>query len=536
MRKLPRKWRPGQLGWLTALLLGAVLAVNVAGVWAITVARRAIEGQITQTVSLETDARARGLERALAAIRADLAFLSNSPAFLGVAPDRLDAVGATLILFLRGHPEVTRLAVLSPEHTPLVEAGRPRGIPGYWLPTHEGPPSEDLASGASPHVTTSLLEIRAAGSQTEPSPGLQATLDVSALLAAAALQAGTGLRCDLLDAKGTLLASVREPRPAASASQREGAARIVAEGWSARSPWELRCARSADSVLLSLEPLALSYRTTIALNLAIMAVTVLLGLFAIQQARRRQWLEYRTRENARVREVERQLFHAERLSTVGRLAAGMAHEINNPLEGMSNYLRLAREALERGEPSAAARHLESVHEGLRRAAGIVRRVLDHADRSARPRTATDLNDVLEQSVEFVRSREEFAGIHFDLDLEQHGASVQGSPVMLGQVFLNLLLNACEAQPAGGEVSVRSRRNGRHVLAEVADRGPGVPESERSLIFEPFHSTKQSSGLGLSICHSIVQQHEGELSVRNREGGGAIFAVRLPARQEHADVR
>jgi signal transduction histidine kinase len=288
--------------------------------------------------------------------------------------------------------------------------------------------------------------------------------------------------------------------------------------------------------VLSLEPLATRYRSTIALNLAIMAVTMLLGFFAIQEARQRQWLEYRTRENARVREIERQLFHAERLSTVGRLAAGMAHEINNPLEGMSNYLRLAREALERGQPAAAAAHLEGVHEGLRMAAGIVRRVLDHAQGSATPGTAADLNEILSHSVAFVRSREEFSAIRFDLDLAPDGATVQGSPVMLGQVFLNLLLNACEAQPGGGQISVRSRSNGFHVLAEIADRGPGVPASERGRIFEPFHSTKQSTGLGLSICHSIVKQHEGELSVEDREGGGAVFVVRLPARREADDAR
>ena len=99
--------------------------------------------------------------------------------------------------------------------------------------------------------------------------------------------------------------------------------------------------------------------------------------------------------------------------------------------------------------------------------------------------------------------------------------------MLEQVAVNLILNACEAQPQGGEVRVRSRRAGTHAVAEIGDRGPGVAEADRERIFEPFFSTKDSTGLGLSICHSIVRQHDGELTVTGREGGGAVFRVTLP---------
>ncbi len=108
--------------------------------------------------------------------------------------------------------------------------------------------------------------------------------------------------------------------------------------------------------------------------------------------------------------------------------------------------------------------------------------------------------------------------------------MHGNPVMLGQVAMNLIVNACEAQPGQGEVRVVSRREGGHVVAEVADRGPGIPEADRQRIFEPFFSTKDSTGLGLSICHTIVRQHGGELEVVPREGGGSVFRMRLPARE------
>ncbi len=262
--------------------------------------------------------------------------------------------------------------------------------------------------------------------------------------------------------------------------------------------------------------MAARYRTTLILNLVVMGLAFLLGGFAVQQARRRERLEGAAREEVRVRELERQLFHAERLTTVGRLAAGIAHEINNPLEGMGNYLSLAREELRRGDGEGAERHLARVREGLERIAAVVRQVLAHADPATAPQVPVDLNQVLKQSGEFVRSRPEFGQIRFGLELLPGPLLVRASPVMLGQVA------------GGGEVSLRSRRDGAQALAEIADRGPGVPPADRQRIFEPFYSTKDSTGLGLSICHSIVRQHQGQLTVLPREGGGAIFRLALPA--------
>jgi signal transduction histidine kinase len=208
----------------------------------------------------------------------------------------------------------------------------------------------------------------------------------------------------------------------------------------------------------------------------------------------------------------------------------MAHEINNPLEGMSNYLSLAREDLRREDAASAARRLEMVQEGLRRAGDIVRQVLRHADPATAPRDVLDLAGVLRQTLEFVRSRPEFRSIRFEQDLGDQPLGVTGSQALLGQVFMNLILNACEAQPAGGEVRVSTRREGNRVIAEIADRGPGVPREDSARIFEPFYSTKHSTGLGLSICYSIVTQHGGDLAVLGREGGGAIFRMSLPAAQ------
>jgi signal transduction histidine kinase len=206
----------------------------------------------------------------------------------------------------------------------------------------------------------------------------------------------------------------------------------------------------------------------------------------------------------------------------------MAHEINNPLEGMSNYLALAREDLGRDDAAAALGRLQGIEEGLLRATAVVNQVLAHADPARAPMTPVDVAAALRQTAEFVGSRQEFRDIRFHLEIEEGLPAVPGRQALLGQVFLNLVLNACEAQPRGGEVRIEARSSGPRVVVEIADRGPGVPASEAARIFEPFYTTKQSSGLGLSICYGIVTQHGGDLTVSQRPGGGALFRIELPA--------
>ena len=252
---------------------------------------------------------------------------------------------------------------------------------------------------------------------------------------------------------------------------------MTSDGWSIPGPWRLECEQPEELAVARVEPVTARYRTTLLLNLAAMALAVMLGAFAVQQTRRRERLEANAREEARVRELERQLFHAERLATVGRLAAGIAHEINNPLEGMSNWLSLARSELQRGRTGAAEEHLGRAREGFDRAAGIVHQVLGQSDPAKAPWVTVDLNQVLRESEEFLESRKEFAGVSFGLELDRTPLLVRGNPVMLAQVAVNLILNACEAQPAGGEVRVTTRRDGERVVAEFADRGPGVPAEE-----------------------------------------------------------
>ncbi len=485
MTSASHRWSRPRLGWWAVVLAVLVLAVNAASIWEIAVARRTVREHARQALERETEALARDVAADLASTRTDLAFLAG---VLPGAEERagIERAGAALLLFLRGHDHVMHLRLGSPAG-PLVEAGRPRGVPGYWV--HGGRTAE--ASESPDCSIETALPIAGPAGATE----LEACVAPSALL-------GGDLACTLDDGAGRRLAGDDRAKPTEVATVELS----DVSGWNAPAPWRIACAFARAPVGATFEPLVARQRTTVLLNLAVMLLAALLGWLAFEQTRRRQRVEARAHEEARVREIERQLFHAERLSTVGRLAAGMAHEINNPLEGMANYLRLTRDALARGEHATAERQLAQVDHGLAQVAAIVRRVLDHSGRGPSPETRIDLRDVIVQAIEFVRVRDEFRTIEFDLDLGALPAHVRGSSVTLGQVFLNLALNACEAQPKGGAVLVRCRVEDGAVVAEVVDRGPGVPQAARGRIFEPFESTKESLGLGLSICHSIVAEH------------------------------
>jgi signal transduction histidine kinase len=540
---LPRRAR-----LFSTIAVLTVAAVNAAGLWSIAASRRAAADEAGRLFRLGTETRARGLERVLGGTRSDLEFLAGSPLVThvlagGAGPHdpqqsaRRDATESALLLFLRAHPEVTRLAVRAAGGEPLVLVGRRGGVPILWVASNPTGGEGPAMAPDRPRLAAMVPLARAEGD--EPStagPGLEAEIAPSLLLTDPEVGGPSALggdpSCVLADGTGRVMAR-RES--AVGDKPLQAAADVTVAGWTSASPWRLRCAQSADVAAAFVEPVAARYRTTLALNLGAMSLAVLLGLLAVREVAQRERLEARAREETHVRDLERQLFHAERLTTAGRLAAGIAHEINNPLEGMANYLSLARGALERGDVESARRRLEGVRQGLDRAALVVRQVLAHADPAKAPRTTVDLNRVLAESTEFVRSRPEFASVRFESALAESPLTVEGNPIMLGQVALNLIVNACEAQPGGGEVRVSSRAAEGSVLAEVADRGPGIAAADRERIFEPFFSTKNSTGLGLSICHAIVRQHGGRLESRPRPDGGTVFQMTLPAAPARTEV-
>jgi signal transduction histidine kinase len=510
---------------LSLLALAAVAAVNAAGLWSIRASKRGAIEEVTRLFGARAEARARVLERRLGAIRSDLAFLADSGPVQGVLlgpPEggaRRQAAEAALLLFLRAHPEVMRLALLDRDSRPLILVGSRGGVPILWVaenPTgNEGP----ALSPDRPRVA-SRIPVGA-----ESGASLDSEIAPSVLLADSAEDALDRPACRLVGPGSRLLARDGTPPEGRTIAV---AADVAAPGWTVGTPWQLLCGETEAAGLALVEPVAARSRTSLFLNLGAMATALLLGLLAVREVRERERAEARTRAEVQVRELEKQVFHQDRLASLGRLAAGIAHEINNPLEGMANYMRLAQDALARGDLEAAKARLGGVAQGLDRAALVVRQVLAHADPARSPTSPVDLNTVLRETTEFVRSRPEFARIRFETALSDGPLVVQGSQIMLGQVALNLIVNACEAQPGKGEVRVSSDLARGQARVEVADRGEGIPEALRERIFEPFFSTKNSTGLGLSICYSIVREHGGNLEACAREGGGTVLRMTLPS--------
>jgi two-component system sensor histidine kinase HydH len=234
---------------------------------------------------------------------------------------------------------------------------------------------------------------------------------------------------------------------------------------------------------------------------------------------------------------------AEQLAAVGQLAAGIAHEVLNPLTAIKIIVQAA---LERGTAgSVGGRDLEVIHEQILRQEQSIRSFLDFARPPRLERRPLDARAALEETLELVSTRARRQGVRFSRLLPDGPVMIEGDPMQIRQVLLNLILNALEALPDGGEITVAMEVSPAPVSGEaeasmaprrdwltfsVADTGPGLPESLAGRIFEPFFSTKETgSGLGLSISKRIVESHGGEISASNRAGGGAQFTVRLPCK-------
>lgn len=245
-------------------------------------------------------------------------------------------------------------------------------------------------------------------------------------------------------------------------------------------------------------------------------------------------------ENAELYRTQRErldrLYRAERLAAVGQLAAGVAHEIRNPLTAIRSTMQYLLRGLDPEEP----RH-ELVHELLREVDRINSTVggLLSLSRSGELRKSDiDLVEPLGQAVQLLRARAAEQGVEVCCNLGMGALRVLGDADQLKQVFLNLLLNALQSMPSGGRITVgaapwprdeRSEPGGtRWAQARIEDTGAGIPPEQMRRVFDPFYTTKgDGTGLGLAICHGIVEQHQGEIQLESEVGKGTAVSVRLP---------
>jgi len=236
----------------------------------------------------------------------------------------------------------------------------------------------------------------------------------------------------------------------------------------------------------------------------------------------------------RVRELEKQLRRLDRLAVTESLAAGVAHEIRNPLTAIDLNLRLLREELHSKSPNweEVDGLFEVLGEETRRLNRITEEFLAFSRPSATPRQRLALAAVISHVLKLVEPEAEEKGIRIRRSFTADLPEIVGDAERLEQVFLNILVNAMEAMPRGGEVNVALRQcerdDRRFVEVSVTDQGPGVREDEIPRLFDPYFTTKPAgTGLGLAIAHRIITDHDGDITVENAPGAGAVVRLHLP---------
>jgi hypothetical protein len=241
---------------------------------------------------------------------------------------------------------------------------------------------------------------------------------------------------------------------------------------------------------------------------------------------------------ARVR-LEEQLQQREKLTSIGLLAAGVAHEINTPLTGVSSYTQMLLGMLPNGDPKHKL--LEKIHRQTERATGIVNNLLNFS----RTGTVTefdevDANRVLDDTLQLLEPQLRQSQIEIVRDYDHALPAVYGNGGKLQQVFTNLILNARDAIPDGGRIKLSTAtEDGESVIIHVTDNGIGIAPENVARIYDPFFTTKgvgRGTGLGLAVSYGIVQEHSGHIAVNSAPGRGTTFRITLPTAQGRAHLQ
>jgi len=221
---------------------------------------------------------------------------------------------------------------------------------------------------------------------------------------------------------------------------------------------------------------------------------------------------------------------SEKLTSMGILAAGIAHEINNPLTNASLNLEMLRETV--GGKESVDRKLASIERNLTRASKIAGELLNFSREQDPPQEMVDLNEVINSALNLLQSREDRSIITF-----KRGpvAQIRGVYHRLEEVFINILLNSLDACERADTIKIETFSDGENIVAVVTDTGHGIDNQAITQVFDPFFTTKEigkGTGLGLSVSYNIVKQHKGDISIISSEGGGAIITVTLPGADNH----
>ncbi|MDH4217772.1 MAG: cache domain-containing protein [Candidatus Aminicenantes bacterium] len=242
-------------------------------------------------------------------------------------------------------------------------------------------------------------------------------------------------------------------------------------------------------------------------------------------------VEERTDE---IRKMQSHLIQQEKLASLGKLAAGIAHEINNPLGGILIYSHLLLEDTRKKSPQYD--NLKKIVKETTRCKDIVKGLLQFARPKDPEMIKTDINEILENSLSIMERQALFQNIKLQKKYSTDLPKIVADSAQLQQVFMNIILNAAEAMDGKGILTIKAylERDGNHINVEFTDTGHGIKEEDKKRLFEPFFTTKEvgmGTGLGLAISYSIIQKHEGTIKVTSQEGKGSTFTVILPVKRE-----
>ncbi|MFA5404012.1 MAG: [Fe-Fe] hydrogenase large subunit C-terminal domain-containing protein [Ignavibacteria bacterium] len=234
-----------------------------------------------------------------------------------------------------------------------------------------------------------------------------------------------------------------------------------------------------------------------------------------------------------LKETQEQLQSAEKLASIGQLASGVAHEINNPLGTILLYTSLIKKEINsRIDNPQTIEDLDLIAEETNRCKNIVSNLLNFARQGQLRISDVDVFDVINGILKSIRIKPEFKGVSFNVESEADDTVIQGDTDQLKQIFLNIINNACEAMEDNTmkKVFIRLLKDDRYFITEISDTGNGIPKENMSKLFTPFFTTKKigkGTGLGLAISYGIVKMHKGDIRVKSIVGEGTTFYIRLP---------
>ncbi len=238
-------------------------------------------------------------------------------------------------------------------------------------------------------------------------------------------------------------------------------------------------------------------------------------------------IEQRTAEEE-LHGLRDQLRHADRLATIGQVAAGVVHELNEPLGSILGFAQLVKK--ETGLPVQARQDVDKIVGAALHSREVVRRLMLFARRTPPVEKRANLNEIIAEGLYFLEARCERVGIELVRDLERDLPEIAGDPSQLYQVLVNLVVNAIQAIPAGGRITIRTRSTASSISMIVEDTGVGMSQAVRERALQPFFTTKdvnEGTGLGLAVVSGIVEAHGGTIHIESEEGRGSRFEIRLP---------